>query len=47
MDLPSVQNGASRLELTLSIHGSGSKAAHVELRRKDLGWIVTRVRHGS
>jgi hypothetical protein len=46
MDLRSLENGASRLELTLSIQGSGSKPVRVELRRLGPGWIVTQVRHG-
>jgi hypothetical protein len=36
----------SRLYLSISVDGSKAKAAHVELTRKDNGWVVTRVRHG-
>ena len=46
MDLASLPSGASRLELTLSIQGSGAKPARVELRRLGPDWVVTRVRHG-
>jgi hypothetical protein len=46
MDLRSLGHDASRLELTLSIQGSGSKPARVELRRLGADWVVTRVRHG-
>jgi hypothetical protein len=46
MDLRSLGGDASSLELTLSIQGSGSKPARVELRRLGPDWIVTRVRHG-
>jgi hypothetical protein len=37
---------ASRLFLAISVEGNKAKPAHVELTRKDNGWVVTRVRHG-
>jgi len=46
MDLRSLESGVSKLELTLSIHGSGAKPARVELRRLGPSWVLTRVRHG-
>jgi hypothetical protein len=39
-------SGASRLSLEISVSGNRAKPAHVELTRRDSGWIVTRVRHG-
>jgi hypothetical protein len=39
------EQGESRLEITLSIAGSGAQPVRVDLKRGDLGWVVTRVRH--
>jgi len=39
------EQGEARLEITLSIAGSGAQPVRVELKRGDSGWVVTRVRH--
>jgi len=46
MDLRGLGDGASKVDLTLSIQGSGSKPVRVELTRLGSDWVVTRVRHG-
>ncbi|HEY3156499.1 MAG TPA: hypothetical protein VGK76_07765 [Candidatus Eisenbacteria bacterium] len=47
MDLRTLPGGATRLELQLSIPGSGSGPVRVELSRTGPDWIVTRVRHAG
>lgn len=39
-------NGATRLSIEFKVAGHPAKPAHVELTRKGVEWIVTRVRHG-
>jgi hypothetical protein len=46
MDLQTLENSATRIELTLKIQGSDAKPVRVELRRAGSAWSVTRVRHG-
>ncbi|HYQ88027.1 MAG TPA: hypothetical protein VEU09_00190 [Candidatus Binatia bacterium] len=46
IDTQNFGEGASKIELSLSIQGSGARPARVELTRLGSGWIVTRVRHG-
>jgi len=46
MDLRSLAEGASKVHLTLSVQGSGSKPVRVALTRLGSDWVVTRVRHG-